>query len=376
MAVKPAADPPRFPRRKAVVFGVLTVTVSLGLALLCGEVALRLLRQHVESSDDLDKGLFRYDFRLGWRLASDWRGRHRHYDFDVPYATNRHGFRGAFPVAADGRRVAVVGDSFTFGLGVADDDTFVARLNAATDGTVFLNFGVPGFSTDQEALLIESRVLGHAPDVVMLMVYLANDLIDNGRPFALNVDNAKPYFAMAAGKLALRNVPVPKRMKPAALREETLTTVVLGGIVAEDHWAGFLGRLEVVRRLGVAWPPADDVSAAIAARIQPSVALFAAIVGRAHAAATAEGARLVLALVPGRSFVEDPAGYSAQYQDAVRRAILAHGWPADMAVVDLAAALRERYVRRPGRWYYPNEGHLTPAGHRVVAEFIAEALRE
>ena len=77
-------------------------------------------------------------------------------------------------------RVAVVGDSVTFGVGVSDEETWPAVLGRtlgpvlATEGLrcEVLNFGVTGYSSQDEARLIEGRVLAFAPDLVVVGYYL------------------------------------------------------------------------------------------------------------------------------------------------------------------------------------------------------------
>jgi hypothetical protein len=106
------------------------------------------------------------------------------------------------------------GDSFTFGLGVNDHETFVHLLNArAADGDSYLNFAIPGFSTDQEYLLIRRRVFDFNLSVIVLVTYLGNDLFDNQLPFPLQAHNAKPFFELAGDRLVLKNSPVPPDQK-------------------------------------------------------------------------------------------------------------------------------------------------------------------
>ncbi len=76
-------------------------------------------------------------------------------------------------------RVAVVGDSFTFGTGVDLDGTLSAQLQRAlTDAgrkVEVLNFGVPGYTSSNVAAVVEHKALKLQPDVV-LYVFFANDI--------------------------------------------------------------------------------------------------------------------------------------------------------------------------------------------------------
>ena len=81
--------------------------------------------------------------------------------------------------------------------------------------------------------------------------------------------------------------------------------------------------------------------------------------------------RLGLVLMPGRSFIEGPGSPSEMFQDYLRRKIVEQKEHMGVRVIDLASLLRERYQTDGGRWYHPHEGHLTSAGHRVIADILS-----
>lgn len=88
---------------------------------------------------------------------------------------NADGFRG--PRLARVRtsgvgRIACVGDSHTFGWGVADDQTWPARLVQAVAPIEVLNAGVHGHDAEQEARFLEREVLGWRPDLVLWQFFL------------------------------------------------------------------------------------------------------------------------------------------------------------------------------------------------------------
>jgi hypothetical protein len=83
----------------------------------------------------------------------------RHTPYCVEFTNNRSGFRGAdFETerTPGSLRVVVLGDSFAYGVGVADTETLPARLEAALeqrggDGEVeVINLGEPGIDTARE----------------------------------------------------------------------------------------------------------------------------------------------------------------------------------------------------------------------------------
>ena len=196
---------------------------------------------HIAKSSHMDMGLIRYHSQLGWKLSPSWQGRHSHFDFDVAYSTSSTGLRNG---ASDQRknsspvaRIALVGDSFTFGLGVNDKDTFHAILDKNDTTREYLNFGVPGYSTDQQFLFIKSYQGTSKIDHYVILFYLGNDIVDNTRAYPIQAPNGKPYFVVDSGNLLLKNTPVPKSTKPPQSKPVTIDSIIFGQELRER--AGF-----------------------------------------------------------------------------------------------------------------------------------------
>ena len=108
---------------------------------------------------------------------------------EAPVRTNSFGMRGpeiSIEKPPGTYRIAIIGDSFTFGWGVEVEKSFVQvterSLNASLSGKQkieVLNFGVPGYSTFQEAALLESLGAQFKPDAVVVY-FIENDF---GLPF-------------------------------------------------------------------------------------------------------------------------------------------------------------------------------------------------
>lgn len=103
-----------------------------------------------------------------------------------PVHINSAGFRGpevserAMPGTL---RIMLVGDSFTFGYGVADDSTLSMQMQrelAHAPGTCprveIINAGVNGYDTDQEVLFVQRLGLQYRPDVV-IVGFNPNDIV-------------------------------------------------------------------------------------------------------------------------------------------------------------------------------------------------------
>lgn len=104
-------------------------------------------------------------------------------------------------------RIAMLGDSFVAGFEVAHEALFSSvlekELNSRKtfgDRTVeVLNFGVSGYGTGQEFLLLNKEVLTYHPDLVILAFTTGNDVRNNDR--ALEWDKTRPFFDLKSGKL-------------------------------------------------------------------------------------------------------------------------------------------------------------------------------
>jgi hypothetical protein len=102
----------------------------------------------------------------------------------VVHTTNSVGFRGkefSEEKSTNTIRIAFLGDSFTFGEGVKDDDIFTVRiekyLNEKCEKNTYecLNFGVGGYNTEQYLSLLKQVIPRYNPDIVILCFTL-NDV--------------------------------------------------------------------------------------------------------------------------------------------------------------------------------------------------------
>lgn len=370
------------PRKRLVFRGL-----SLGFALGCGmlllsvaELGFRARQRSLRSNDVMDPRLIRYDETLGWTLSPNSSGGHTNQDFGVAYEVNELGFRADSKLSNDSSRPlhAFVGDSFVFGFGVRAEETFVHRLNqlAASRGR-FINCGVPGYSTDQEALLIEREVIKLQPRVIWLTVYLANDLLDNQFPTPMQVSHPKPYFEWAGEGLVLRNSPVPRQSTDGERGQVDLGTAILGSEHFQTSWRARLSRRSALfRSVDDHWLPAEDVQSLLESRIQPSIKLFLAIVDRIESVCREQNIRLRLVVMPGRALIETPGSLPGRYQALLHQRLLPHPALSRWQPVDLAKVLQARYDQTKQHYFFPVDGHLTPAGQVVVAEALAAACSE
>jgi lysophospholipase L1-like esterase len=361
-------------RYRRISFAFFAALFGVAVSLVLVETALRFYAGYVQSRERMAPGFLVYDPTLGWRMAARWSGRHVHYDFDAQYTTNAQGLRGTewLDPAIGNRRIAFLGDSFTFGLGVNDDETFVARLQSGDGEATYLNAGIAGYSTDQQLLYLRDHLASWDLDGLVLVVYLANDLLDNELRFPLQAQMGKPLFVKGSAGIELRNVPVPQVSKPPEEQARTLAVAVFGQEIPRS-WRN---KWQLTRTLGLAETTDPELLTGMPARLAAPIDLFVQLVAAIQELCAINDVSLSIVLMPGRSFVELPESLSAIFQEASRSAILERQVDLGVPVIDLASQLREHYAMTGEQLFFPNEGHLNPAGHAIVAELLARDVND
>jgi lysophospholipase L1-like esterase len=168
--------------RKAAAI-LLSTTVSL----LATEVILRSFfpRRTAEVLTGAYPAMFKSSEVLPYRLRENYQGRLATVDFDTTVHINSLGYRGQdFTVEKTGAaRVLVIGDSFTFGWGVNDEDTYPARLQrllaeqANGKRIEIINAGFAAcYSPDTYYLYLKTEGLALQPDLIVVGLFVGNDL--------------------------------------------------------------------------------------------------------------------------------------------------------------------------------------------------------
>jgi len=320
------------------------------VALLLGEVALRVAGVTAEPKRHFDPGIFRADDELHWRLVPNFAGVYRDYERHIPTSTNSAGFRG--PDWAEGKaaelRVVALGDSCTFGLGVPDDGAYPPQLQAqlrerGRDAFVY-NLGVMGYDTHQEARLWDQLAAELAPQVVVLG-WLPNDATPAGAETQVHVREGflvedEEEFETWRDRRQRRGINGSVLYRVLRVKSKQLKHAFDGG---RGNWR----------------PDWLDAEA-----LAPSLASLSQI----HARCEAIGARLVVVFFPRREELDDPELGLAHY-DLVR----AHVESLGASVIDLPHAWREQ--RPEGELYvFRDNTHFTSLGYADLARRVADAI--
>ena len=361
---------------------VTLVIVSLTIAVVGLEIVLRLGGTPVPSA--AFRRLFVTDPVIGHRLDPGARIRYVTPEFDSQIVINQAGVRDddeIGPKPPGEYRVAVVGDSMVLAVQVPVHDTFTDRLeralNAETTGARtyrVINAGVQGYGSVEQYLFFKRVVVDFEPDLVLVVVYAANDATDAADAEARLVadvghDGDRPgqLAAPSNGRLGL---PLWFRrfVRPSAIVQ--------------------LARLSVLRVLGpnVSVPlrdrPIDAYLVDPPRDVTRGFDVARDAIGRIVDLAQARGAWAALVFMPARFQIRDEEfetlrreyqGRGVELQrdaasERFRRAL------ADVPVprLDLLPVFRRHATDRA--LYFEGNSHLTAQGHMVVADAVERFL--
>lgn len=147
-----------------------------------------------------------YDSHRGWALKPNMVNVQMNEDKIIN--SNSKGIRGTTEYQygkAKKKRILILGDSFTFGEEVNDNETYSYYLQEMLPFTEVINFGVHGYGHDQMLIYFMEEGIKYKPDIVVLG-FVDLDMERNTLKFR---DYAKPKYELEEGKLIIKNYPVP-----------------------------------------------------------------------------------------------------------------------------------------------------------------------
>ena len=124
------------------------------------------------------QGYFVENPHYGYSLAKNFKGNYSQPEFTISLDTNSYGLRDTeHSLKSDAWRILALGDSFSFGLGVALSDTYLSvlerKLNVPSrDKRVsIIKAGVVGYSTFNERLYLEREGFHWMPHLVLVQFW-------------------------------------------------------------------------------------------------------------------------------------------------------------------------------------------------------------
>lgn len=254
-------------------------------------------------------------------------------------------------------RILCLGDSYTFGDYVNDDETFPADLERKLRETFpgraieVVNAGVNGYTITDEAALAEEKGFSLRPDAI-IVGFVLNDIADLTRRVSSRENQ----------RLEAKNLSNSPLTPLKSLLRRTATYNLLFVIKAT-----VLGRLRLdptmqdlpIRHL--LHPPYEE-------RTEGLFGLYRKELLRLNDLARSRGCRLTLVLFP---FYEQVVGdASAEAQARLTRM----AGEAGIAVVDLLPAFRRSGSRATKLFLMPLDHHPSATGHRVAAREVSASL--
>jgi hypothetical protein len=352
----------RRPPRHPVLANIGLVLASIVVFLVAGEFLLRAFLgagslwhypNYIEQAyapDPEHVAQMRYDPLLGYEPIPGYKGTlaGKPISFDA-MGLREHDLGGPAPA---GPVILAIGDSFTEGYLVGNDETWPANLQRVT-GRPVLNAGVRSYGLDQIVLRAERIVPKIRPDTIVLG-FIPDDV--ERTEMYLKDNRPKPYFVLSkTGEdgLELRNVPVPTEPPPPAwwrhyVGYSYFLHYFMTRLVLFETWFGISRH---------AHHDGDEVSCRLMHR-------FARLVRD-------QGARALVV-----AFYEDTAWRFHRMKEANREQtayVLGCAARAGLATLDTWDGFTAAGMPQKGTVFY-NGFHFTDAGANVAARLIAGRL--
>lgn len=143
------------------------------------------------------------DDKLGWKSKGNYSYEGKMKDqagveYLLSLSTDENGFRLYGNPKSGKKKVFFLGDSYVQSVEVSDDKTFYRHIKDSLDVEVFA-YGMSGFGTLQEYLVLEKFVETIQPDILVVQT-CSNDFLDNHAPleqasnYRVSVGKRRPYL--------------------------------------------------------------------------------------------------------------------------------------------------------------------------------------
>jgi len=379
---------------KTLFVSSLLVVSSVLVSLVVFEIALRVV-------DYSEPVWYEPDARLGWRMRPGLAAWYTH-EGRAFVRVNGEGMRDRDHVPykpAGVYRIAVLGDSYAEARQVEREQAFWARLPEALAACGFqrgktlevLNFGVSGYGTAQEYLMLESTAMRYQPDLVLLQFTNGNDVRNNS--FALEPEKERPFFMLGDdGELRLDEsfAASPAFRSRASFKSEVGRKVLDKSRVLQlarfmkDHSlipkAQAAGGLEQGLEAEVLAPPRD-------AAWEDAWRVTEGLIAKTADFARRNGAQFVVVTVPyaiqvhpdpkQREAMQAKLGLGNLFYPDRRIYALAK----DLGFIAIPLAQEMQPIAEKKQVYFHGfdgtglgKGHWNAAGHQAAAELIARRL--
>lgn len=287
-------------------------------------------------------------------------------EFDYIFHTNSRGLRSpeVSMDRADRPRILCLGDSFTFGIGGGDDESWPMQLKRflPDSNTEILNAGVMGWGLAEYWIWLKLQGVLYRPDLVIVACH------------ASDWENAGNGLVTLDTQGDLQRHPVVRR-DIGRLKRLTRWIPFYDTLMSHSALANYLKQIVIrVTRQGTTQSPASTPLEDPVQRLAP---LNEALLRKIESECASIHARLLMVYIPKYEALDpstDSDTLSRQFHDEMKL------WTQKHAILffDTTPFLQEALKREGGvsAIYHLIDGHCKPAGYAVIAQSIARFLKD
>jgi hypothetical protein len=338
-------------REKAKTVALCAASILVGAGL-C-ELWLRVFvppRVYTWTRDILQQEISAPSATAGYVNRANARVRFKNREFDTRVAINSRSLRDKeYDYARHGRnRIVVLGDSFSFGWGVEQEDCVTEILEQRyLRNTDVINMSVPGYNTRQEVDLYREEGTRYDPQLVAVF-WFQNDDASDWREMGFYFRDGRLYLSRYDGQ----ELSAADRMLKSWMRRSYLFCFL------EIEWSRWReAKVEHAEER-------RDAAVKAGRREHRKWTRLERLLGELKHDLDARGAKLLLVNIPE----------SGDYRRNVELGTLAAHLGAEF--LDLAPRFQELPPGDQEELYYTLDRHWTPKGHRTAALFLADHLRQ
>lgn len=309
-----------------------------------------------------------YDDRLGWTVGPNRRSANGLY-YSSSEGLRASGEGISLAQSTKPMRIALVGDSFTFGEDVAYEDTWGFLLEKALGGEFqVLNFGVGSYGLDQAFLRYREDVRAWNPKIVILSLISADvRRTMSVYPFIAaphwQIPFSKPRLILRDGVLTELNAPA---LPPEAIfSKETITELPFleyDGGYYRSQWFQYAAQVSYLARAVMTWFPRwESVSSDVT---NEALMTVNASIVKAFVQSVAEIGAVPIVVYFPREELSKP-----QLSSSLGKRVLQH---AGVPYSDVTPCLLE--LEPQAR--FAQGGHYSPAGNAAVTKCLINDVRE
>lgn len=334
------------------------VVVSLAISLLMAEFALRVLQPAIATADL--QVVHQASPRFDWELIPGSRGTG---GLGERIEINTMGMRDIeYEVTKGDRvRIAAIGDSFTFGMGLDLQDGYVKQLEGhlreQQPRVDVMNFGVIAYQLWQYLEVLEQRVYAADPDLVIVGFFLDDIAVSaepaNRNPAGRNRFNIQADGAFTASYLfnVVRNLGKVVDIRARQRRSRMLRSL-------EE-------RRDALGPTGVDGGPHPSYLVATGQIKESTLQDFDQAMKRLAESTRNRGVDLLAFYIPDSTQLHDPQrqGINKLFAEAAAKY--------DIAFVDLTTTF-EAADDVTALYLFPNDGHASRKGNALIVQALAE----